>query len=349
MRDDRCFLELQVEGQEAYQTFRRVIETADVVMATYEDPLLGDVQVHPEHRTVFSAGLLGWALPRSMQPNLESMSWRTRVLLPVSVVQLCNEPTRQIIDLCMTDQKERWWPMLQKLGVTMKAEERQPMGKAFTKRSCKLGCRQAMPLLRWWYLPPSFSCQGTKVSCGEGVRRSTRWCVYKCNQKLWSGRPSYAVCVEDDSSFRQGQILRFRISLFPEGVNRKQSSNHGTKLRSRAKERPVREERPKKSHMDGKETRGSQGRALWEDSGHAWIGSVHHEECEREGSRCFSDQGDEVLCIPPVVRVAVQKHACKILIQWYFYDISSDLFFLLYLLSCSIHDRFWYRDRNYHI
>lgn len=74
MRDDRCFLELQVEGQEAYQTFRRVIETADVVMATYEDPLLGDVQVHLEHRTVFSAGLLGWALPRSMQPNLESMS-----------------------------------------------------------------------------------------------------------------------------------------------------------------------------------------------------------------------------------------------------------------------------------
>ncbi|CAL9193338.1 unnamed protein product [Musa hybrid cultivar] len=56
-RDDRCFLELQVEGEEAYQTFRRVIVTADVVMATYEDPLLGDVQVHPEHRTVFSAGL----------------------------------------------------------------------------------------------------------------------------------------------------------------------------------------------------------------------------------------------------------------------------------------------------
>ncbi|URE09560.1 hypothetical protein MUK42_18993, partial [Musa troglodytarum] len=38
MRDDRCFLELRVEGEEAYQTFRRVIETADVVMATYGDP-----------------------------------------------------------------------------------------------------------------------------------------------------------------------------------------------------------------------------------------------------------------------------------------------------------------------
>ncbi|CAL9095575.1 unnamed protein product [Musa acuminata var. zebrina] len=43
---DRCFLELQVEGEEAYQTFQRVIEKANVIMATYEDTLLGDVQVY---------------------------------------------------------------------------------------------------------------------------------------------------------------------------------------------------------------------------------------------------------------------------------------------------------------
>ncbi|CAD6229872.1 unnamed protein product [Miscanthus lutarioriparius] len=59
---DRCFLELQVEGEEAYQTFSRVIENANVIMATYEDKLLGDVQVYPEKGTVaFSAGLHGWA------------------------------------------------------------------------------------------------------------------------------------------------------------------------------------------------------------------------------------------------------------------------------------------------
>ncbi|KAF9586945.1 hypothetical protein IFM89_039817 [Coptis chinensis] len=59
---DRCFLELQVDGEEAYQTFQRVIENANVIMATYEDPLLGDVMVYPEKGTVaFSAGLHGWA------------------------------------------------------------------------------------------------------------------------------------------------------------------------------------------------------------------------------------------------------------------------------------------------
>ncbi|GLJ52612.1 hypothetical protein SUGI_1119710 [Cryptomeria japonica] len=59
---DRCFLELQVDGEEAYQTISRIIESANMIMATYEDALLGDVQVYPEKRTVaFSAGLHGWA------------------------------------------------------------------------------------------------------------------------------------------------------------------------------------------------------------------------------------------------------------------------------------------------
>ncbi len=59
---DRCFLALRVEGEEAYQTFQCVIENANVIMATYEDPLLGDVQIYPEKGTVaFLAGLHGWA------------------------------------------------------------------------------------------------------------------------------------------------------------------------------------------------------------------------------------------------------------------------------------------------
>ncbi|GJW22783.1 elongation factor 2-like protein [Tanacetum coccineum] len=48
------------DGEEVYQTFQRVIENSNVIMATYEDPLLGDVMVYPEKGTVaFSAGLHG--------------------------------------------------------------------------------------------------------------------------------------------------------------------------------------------------------------------------------------------------------------------------------------------------
>lgn len=48
------------------QTYRRVIENINVVMATYEDELLGEVLVYPEKGTVaFSAGLHGWAFTLS--------------------------------------------------------------------------------------------------------------------------------------------------------------------------------------------------------------------------------------------------------------------------------------------
>ncbi len=42
---DRCFLELMYEGEEAYTTFLRVIENANVIMATYQDEAMGDIQV----------------------------------------------------------------------------------------------------------------------------------------------------------------------------------------------------------------------------------------------------------------------------------------------------------------
>ena len=41
----RCFLELQAEGEEAYQTFSRVNESGNFIVATYEDKLFDDVQV----------------------------------------------------------------------------------------------------------------------------------------------------------------------------------------------------------------------------------------------------------------------------------------------------------------
>ena len=59
---DRTFLELQLAPEEAYQGFARTIETANVIISTYEDELLGDVQVYPYHGTVaFGSGLHGWA------------------------------------------------------------------------------------------------------------------------------------------------------------------------------------------------------------------------------------------------------------------------------------------------
>lgn len=59
---DRSLLELQVEKEDLYQSFLRTVESVNVIIATYEDPALGNVQVEPANGTVaFGSGLHGWA------------------------------------------------------------------------------------------------------------------------------------------------------------------------------------------------------------------------------------------------------------------------------------------------
>ena len=79
---DRCFLELMLDGEEAYSGFRRTIESANVIMATYADELLGDTQVFPEKGTVsFSAGLHGWAFTLTVFADLYAKKFGVEVSL----------------------------------------------------------------------------------------------------------------------------------------------------------------------------------------------------------------------------------------------------------------------------
>ncbi|KAL0407084.1 UNVERIFIED_CONTAM: Elongation factor 2 [Sesamum latifolium] len=191
---DRCFLELQVDGEEAYQTFQRVIENANVIMATYEDPLLGDVQVYPEKGTVaFSAGLHGWAFTLTNfakmyaskfgvdEAKMMERLWGENFFDPATkkwtskntgsptckrgFVQFCYEPIKQIINTCMNDQKDKLWPMLQKLGVTMKSEEKDLMGKALMKRVMQTWLPASSALLEMmiFHLPSPATAQKYRV------------------------------------------------------------------------------------------------------------------------------------------------------------------------------------------
>ncbi|KAI3872960.1 hypothetical protein MKW92_016418 [Papaver armeniacum] len=49
-------------------------------------------------------------------------------------VQFCYEPIKQIIATCMNDQKDKLWPMLQKLGVVTKNNEKELIGNPLMKR-----------------------------------------------------------------------------------------------------------------------------------------------------------------------------------------------------------------------
>lgn len=59
---DRALLELQVSKEDLYQSFSRTVESVNVIISTYFDKNLGDVQVYPDRGTVaFGSGLHGWA------------------------------------------------------------------------------------------------------------------------------------------------------------------------------------------------------------------------------------------------------------------------------------------------
>eukprot|EP00894_Picocystis_sp_ML_P000571 jgi/Pico_ML_1/51088/g2176.t1 len=162
---DRCFLELMLDGEEAYQGFERIIENANVIMSTYADEKLGDVQVYPEKGTVsFSAGLHGWAFTlrsfaqlyaKKMGADPEKMMqklWGANFFDPATrkwtkkdtnsgtckrgFVQFCFEPIKNVIDTAMNDDKEKLFQMLDKLNVLAKltGEDKELSGKPLMKR-----------------------------------------------------------------------------------------------------------------------------------------------------------------------------------------------------------------------
>jgi elongation factor 2 len=161
---DRGFLELQLEPEAMYQNFVRVIENANVIMATYRDELMGDVEVYPEKGTVaFSAGLQGWAFTLNkfgrmyakkfgvdkakMAARLwgdsffdnETKKWGNKNVsaagkpLTRAFCKFILEPIDQIFKACMSQDMEKLDKYLKVIDVTLNSEERQYQQKKLLK------------------------------------------------------------------------------------------------------------------------------------------------------------------------------------------------------------------------
>jgi len=147
------------------QGFRRVIETANVIMATYADEKLGDTQVYPEKGTVsFSAGLHGWAFTLTVfsaiyakrfgveESKMMEKLWGDNFFDPTTkkwtkkptgaatckrgFVQFIYEPIKTIIESAINDNKEKLFGLCDKLGISskIKADDRELVGKPLMKR-----------------------------------------------------------------------------------------------------------------------------------------------------------------------------------------------------------------------
>ena len=188
---DRCFLELQLEGEEAYMTYLRVIENANVILATYQDEAMGDLQVYPDKGTVsFSAGLHGWAFTLTTfakmyaakfgtdETKMMEKLWGDNFFDPATkkwtkkatdskscqrgFVQFCYSPIKQVIDLAMADSKDKLFALLEKVNVLhkLKAEDKEMTGKPLMKKIMQLWLPASDALLEMiiFHLPsPAFA------------------------------------------------------------------------------------------------------------------------------------------------------------------------------------------------
>ncbi|RKP25193.1 P-loop containing nucleoside triphosphate hydrolase protein [Syncephalis pseudoplumigaleata] len=161
---DRALLELQYEKEVLYQSFQRTIETVNVIISTYLDPSLGDLQVYPEKGTVaFGSGLHGWGFTLRQfakryaakfgvdQEKMMNRLWGDNYFNPKTrkwakqgvdadgqpleraFCMFVLDPIFKLFDAIMNVKKEQTNNMLEKLEINLKAEERDLEGKALLK------------------------------------------------------------------------------------------------------------------------------------------------------------------------------------------------------------------------
>merc|ERR1711937_222900 len=162
-----------------YNRFRKAVENVNVIIATYNDQLLGDIQVAPEKGTVaFGSGLHGWGFnierfakiyAVKMGVDKEKMMKRlwgdsffnakkkvwTNVMQPDgcdkplerAFCQFVMSPINQLMTNIMNDDKAKYEKMMTTLGIVLKGDEKQLTGKPLMKRTMQVWINAADTLL----------------------------------------------------------------------------------------------------------------------------------------------------------------------------------------------------------
>merc|ERR1719473_2471392 len=159
---DRALLELQLSPEDMYQCFQRSVESVNVIIATYNDELLGDCQVYPEKGTVsFGSGLHQWGFTLCKFARMYSEKfgigydkmmqklWGDNYFdakgkkwvksdrdgqLERAFCQFIMTPICKMFTAIMEDKKLKIQKLLKAVGVVLKKEDAELVGKPLLKR-----------------------------------------------------------------------------------------------------------------------------------------------------------------------------------------------------------------------
>lgn len=158
---DRIFLELHMDSESAYQTFRRAVESVNVIIETYKDDKFVNCQVHPNEGTVgFGSGLQGWGFNLDKFAEMyaekfgvehdkmmnklwgdnyfsaKTKKWTTRAGgdSERAFVMFIMKPIATLVDAIMNDKVQLYSKMLEKLNVTIPKDALELKQKPLLKR-----------------------------------------------------------------------------------------------------------------------------------------------------------------------------------------------------------------------
>lgn len=150
---DLALLTLQLGSEELYQTFLRIVESINVIIATYgeEGGCMGDIMVDPAKGTVgFGSGLHSWAFTLKQfaemysskfkieEPKLMRRLWGDQFYNPKEkkwqkeegkdyvrgFTQYILDPIYKVFQTCMKDSKENALKLVEKLKIKLTADEK---------------------------------------------------------------------------------------------------------------------------------------------------------------------------------------------------------------------------------
>lgn len=168
---DRIFLELSMTPEESFKSFRNSIESVNVIVETYNDEALGDIQVTPETgRVGFGSGLHAWGFTlrdfakmyeNKFGTNAEKLMKRlwgnncwhpklkkwvrhdpvnnpyTKEGKPANLqrgfCQFILQPMITLFDAIMQDSPDVYWPIIKALNLQLTNEEKDLFSKPLLK------------------------------------------------------------------------------------------------------------------------------------------------------------------------------------------------------------------------